>query len=109
MLLMNRRALELTGCFNQMAGEPVNDIILAPVRGLNAQVQEALDSHKEANIWKIFELRRVIFETERKILVRGFGLAERNSHDDSRIVIILKEVGLRQEHKLRRRGADLSF
>jgi hypothetical protein len=52
-------------------------------------------------------LKRVIFETERKILVRGFGLAGPNSHDDSRIVIVLEEVGLQQEHKLRRRRADL--
>ena len=41
-----------------------------------------------------FELKRVIFESERKILVRGFGLADRNSHDDSRIVIVLEEVTL---------------
>jgi hypothetical protein len=67
---------------------------LAPVRELIAQIQEALDSRTEANIRELFELKRVIFETERKILVRGFGLAGPNSHDDSRIVIVLEEVGL---------------
>jgi hypothetical protein len=36
---------------------------------------------------------------ERKILVRGFGLANQNSYDDSHIVIVLAEVGRRQEHK----------
>lgn len=60
------------------------------------------DSRKEANIWELCELKRVIFDAGRKILVRGFGLAGRNSHDDSRIVIVLEEVGLRQEHKLSR-------
>ena len=109
LLHMNRRALEPSAHLTQTEIRPVNDILLAPVRGLNAQIQEALDSHKEANIWKLFELKRVIFETERKILVRGFGLAERNSHDDSRIVIILKEVGLRQEHELRRRRRGSSL
>jgi hypothetical protein len=98
LLHMNRRALELTGHLNQTEIGPVNDILLAPVRELSAQIQEALDSHKEANIWKLFELKRVIFEAGRKILVRGFGLADRNSHDDSRIVIVLEEVGLQQEH-----------
>jgi hypothetical protein len=107
LLHMNRRALELTGHFNQTAVGPVTGTRLAPVRELIAQIQEALDSRTEANIRELFELKRVIFETERKILVRGFGLAGPNSHDDSRIVIVLEEVGLQQEHKLRRRRADL--
>ncbi len=109
LLHMNRRALELTGYFNQTEVGPVNDILLVPARELSAQIQEALDSHKEANIWELFELKRAIFEAGRKILVRGFGLAGRNSHDDSRIVIILEEVGLRQKHELRRlwRGSSI--
>jgi hypothetical protein len=98
LLHMNRRALELTGHFNQTAVGPVNDILLAPVRELSAQIQEAVDSRKEANIRELFELKRVIFEAGHKILVRGFGLAGRNSYDDSRIVIVLEEVGLQQEH-----------
>jgi hypothetical protein len=99
LLHMNRRALELTGHPNQAEIGPVNDIRLVPVRDLSAQIQDALDSRKEANIWELFELKRVIFEAGRKILVRGFGLADRNSHDDSRIVITLEEVSLRGEHK----------
>ena len=99
LLHINSRALELTGHINQVEIGPVHDIRSAPVRELSAQIQETLDHRREANIWEIFELKRVIFETERKILVRGFGLADRNSHDDSRIVIILEEVGHRQEHK----------
>ncbi|MEP6958731.1 MAG: hypothetical protein ABI980_08365, partial [Nitrospirota bacterium] len=48
---MNRRALELTGHLNHTEVGPVNAIRLAPVRELSAQIQEALDSRKEANIW----------------------------------------------------------
>jgi len=44
-------------------------------------------------------LKRVIFEPGRKILVRGFGVAGRNSQADSRIVIVLEESGHLQEHK----------
>ncbi len=33
------------------------------------------------------------------MLVRGFGLADRNLPDDSRIVILLEEIGHRQAHK----------
>jgi hypothetical protein len=95
---MNRRALELTGRFNQTAVGPVTDIRLAPVRELSAQIQEALDSRKEADIREFFELKRVLFEAGRKILIHGLGIPDRDSRDDSRIVIILEEVGLRQEH-----------
>jgi hypothetical protein len=99
LLHINSLALELTGHLNQAEIKSVHDIRSAPVRELSAQIQETLDYRREANIWEIFELKRVIFETERKILVRGFGLADRNSHDASRVVIVLEEVGRRQEHK----------
>ena len=82
LLHMNRRALKLAGHLNQTEIGPVNDTRLAPVRDLSAQIQEALDSRKEADIWELFELKRVIFDAGRKILVRRFGLAGRNSHDD---------------------------
>ncbi len=94
MLQMNRQALELTGRFNQTAVGPVTDTLLAPVRELSAQIQETLDHRKEADIRELFELKRVISDAGRKVLVRGFGLAGWNSHDDSRIVIHLEDVGL---------------
>ena len=99
LLHMNSRALELTGHLNQDEIELVRDLRSAPVSELGAQIQETLDHRREINIWEIFELKRVIFETERKILVRGFGLADRNSYDHSRIVIVLEEVTRLQEHK----------
>lgn len=95
LLHINSLALELTGHLNQAEIKSVHDIRSAPVRELSAQIQETLDYRREANIWGIFELKRIIFETERKILVRGFGLADRNSHDASRVVIVLEEVGRR--------------
>jgi PAS domain-containing protein len=99
LLYMNSRALELTGHLNQAEIGPGHNIRSAPVRELIAQIQETLNYRREADIWEIFELKRVIVETERRIMVRGFGLADRNSHDDSRIVIVLEEVGYRQKHK----------
>ncbi|RPH81704.1 MAG: hypothetical protein EHM80_01500 [Nitrospiraceae bacterium] len=96
---MNSRALELTGQLNQEEIGPIHDLRSVPVCELSAQIQETLDHRREVNIWEIFELKRVIFETERKILIRGFGLADRNSYDDSRIVIVLEEVGRQQKNK----------
>ena len=100
LLHMNKRALELTGHLNQDEIGLAHDLRSAPVRELSAQIQEKLDHRRDVNIWEIFELKRVIFEPERKILIRGFGLADRNSYDDSRIVIVLEEVGRQQEHKV---------
>ena len=79
LLHMNRLALEQMSRFNQTEIGPVNDILLAPVRELSAQIQEALDHRNEANSRGLFELKRVIFDAGRKILVRGFGLAERTT------------------------------
>ena len=107
LLHMNRRALELTGLLDQAEIGPNNDVRLAPVRELLAHIQETLDHRKEANIWDLFELKRLIFEAGRKILVRGIGMADRNSYDGSRIVIVLEEVGLRQKRKAQQEPAQV--
>lgn len=69
----------------------------APLRELRNAIQTGLDLRRAANIWEPFELKRVLFEGKRRILVRGLGLADRSSHDDSRIVIVLEELGLQQK------------
>lgn len=102
LLHMNSRALELTGQLHHAEIGPDNKICSAPVRELGAQIQETLDHRRAANIWECFELKRVIVEAGRKILVRGFGLADRNSFEDSRIVIVLEEMSHQQEHKTQR-------
>jgi hypothetical protein len=99
LLHLNSRAGELIGHLNPAEIGPVHDTHSAPVRELSAQIQEMMGNRREANIWEVFELKRVIIVTGREILVRGFGLVDRNSYDDSRIVIVLDEVGCRQEHK----------
>ncbi len=93
LLHMNRRASDLIGHLNQAGIVPDNDVRSVSVRELLAQIQETLAHRKTANIWDAFELKRVIFEVGRKILVRGFGLANQDSYNDSRIVIVLEEVG----------------
>ncbi len=107
LLHINRRALELMGHLNQTEIGPVSDIPLAPVHELRIQVQETLDHRKEANVWESFELKRVIFEAGRKILVRGFGIADRHSYDNSRIVMVLEDIGVRHEHKAQQEPAQV--
>lgn len=103
LLHANRRALELTGHLDQAETGTVCEIHSAPVRELRNAVQAGLDHRRTANIWKPFKLKRVLFEGKRKLLACGFGLADRSSHDNSRIVIIMDELGLRQERSQLRR------
>ena len=105
LLHMSRRALDLIGDLNQAGIVPDHDVRSVSVRELLAQIQETLDHRKAANIWDAFELKRVIFEAGCKILVQGFGLANQDSYNDSRIVIVLEEVGRRQEHKAQQASA----
>ena len=98
-LHMNRRASELTGHLGKAETAPATMTLSRLVSEHCIQMQDILESRKAANIWEPFQLKHVVFEAGRRILVRGFGLADRNSFDDSRIIILLEEAGLRQEHK----------
>ena len=94
---MNRRALELTGPLDQaeITG-PANTMLSRQVSELRVQIQDTLDNRRKGDISGPFELKRDIVESGRRILLRGFGLANRSSQDNSRIVIVLEEIGLRQ-------------
>lgn len=99
LLHMNSRALELLGQLNQAEIRLDHYIRSTQVAELSGRIQKTLDYRRKANMWEIFQLNRAIFEVERKILVRGFGLANRNFYDDSHIVIVVEEVGPLREHE----------
>jgi hypothetical protein len=99
LLHTNRRALELMGHFDETEIGPATDIPLASVQELRIVIQKTLDQRKEANISESFELESATFDVGRKVLIRGFGIANRNSHDDSRIVFVLDSVGHQEDHK----------
>jgi hypothetical protein len=93
---MNRRALELTGDLDQAETGPATMKLSRLVSELRVQIQDTLDHRRQADIWELFELKRDMVEAGRKILLRGFGIADRSSQDNSRIVIVLEEIGFRQ-------------
>jgi hypothetical protein len=95
LLHVPRRAKGLTGHPAPTEIGAAGESDSAPVHELRHAVQAALDQRRAANIWEPFELKRVLFEANRMILVRGLGLADRSAHDDSRIVIVLEELGPR--------------
>lgn len=98
LLHVDPQALELITHPDQPQSEPNSQIHVMPVYELLHAVQAALDHRRAASIWEPFELKRVIFERRRKLVVRGLGVIDRDSHDDSRIVIVVEEIRLRQEH-----------
>ena len=97
LLHMNRRALDMAGHFDQAETGPGTMTLSRLVSELRVQLQDALDSRTEADIWELFELKRVMVEAGRTVLLRGFGLPNRKSSDHSRVIIILEEVNLQQE------------
>jgi hypothetical protein len=97
LLHMNRRALDMAGHFDQAETGPATMTLSRLVSELRVQIQDALDSRIEADIWELFELKRVMVEAGRTVLLRGFGLPNRNSSDYSRVIMILEEVSLQQE------------
>ena len=96
LLHINRRALELIGLLDPAEIGTDCEIDSAPVRELRNAIQVALDQRRAAHIWEPFELKRVLFEARRSILVRGLGLTDRSPDDDSRIVMMLEELSPRQ-------------
>lgn len=90
---VNRRVLELIGNIGQAVTESGLIVLPTPLLELREQIQESLDERLEANIWEPFEMSRVVSESGRRLLFRGFGHPNRAVIRDSRIVIVLEEIG----------------
>jgi hypothetical protein len=97
LLHVNRRAMELTDQSEKGAAAPIRCVLSRPVLEVCAEVHEALDRYVEAGIWVPLEVRKIVSSPERWILLRGFGLLDRNAIDHSRIVIVLDEVGFAEK------------
>lgn len=91
LLHINSQASEMTGVLDRVETESVGMPLARAVNEIRIQVQDVLDSRRDANVGNLFELKRVISEAGRKILVRGFGVASQSSHGDSRVIVVLEE------------------
>jgi hypothetical protein len=90
---VNRRALELIRNIGQAMTESGLIVLPTPLLELRDQIQESLDARLEANIWEPFEMSRVVSECGRRLLLRGFGHPNGAASRDSRIIIVLEEIG----------------
>ncbi len=92
-LYVNRRAWELAGRLGQVELWNSTDHALLPVLGeVCAIVRTALEARAESGQADQFEYLRVIGEFGRCVRIHGFGLPNRLSFSQSRIVIVLYEL-----------------
>jgi hypothetical protein len=90
---VNLRALESIRNIGQAMTESGLIVLPTPLLELRDQIQEGLNDRVDANVWEPFEMSRVMSESGRKLLFHGFGHPNRAAIRDSRIVIVLEEIG----------------
>jgi hypothetical protein len=99
LLHANRRALELTDQSEKGVTAPIRLVLSRSVLEVCAEVQQALDSYVAAGVWVPLEVSKLVSGPARSLLLRGFGLLDRNAIDHSRIVIVLDEVGFGEKNR----------
>lgn len=106
LLHMSRRAMELTGHFDQTDIGPGTYIPLESIQDFLGMIQQTLDQRKEADMWGSFESNGTIFDVAHKLLISGFGIANQDPYDHSRIVIVLDEIGSHNKDRPRQTPAS---
>jgi DNA-binding CsgD family transcriptional regulator len=95
---MNRQAAELCREVAQdPAGQSPSGDLPAPIQDLGNDIRSMLQVRTEAKDWEQLQIRRLVGDTRHAVLLRGFGLPDRGGFDHARIIIIMEEVGRRQE------------
>ncbi len=97
-LHMNRQAVELCREIAPgAAGRPHVGGLPAPVQEFGADIRNMLHARTEAKDWEQLQARRLLGDARRAVLLRGIGLPDQTGLAYARIVIIMEEVGRRQE------------
>ena len=99
LLHVNSRGLEMRCLLDRVDIESAGMALANSVNEIRIRLQGIMESRGRTSIGELVESKRVIVEDGREILVRGFGLASRQSHGDFRIVIVLEEENVRQDHQ----------
>lgn len=102
LLHMNRQASELCKKINQAeqtteSPRQAYGVLPTALTELSSEIVKALTVRTEAKDWEQFEVKRLAGATEQPILLRGFGLPDRNGLTSARLVITMEEVGRRQQ------------
>ena len=102
LLHMNRQAADLSRKINiaekgSQEGKVASGVLPTALTELCGEIVKALHVRTEAKDWEQFEVKSLSGDPERPILLRGFGLPDRNGIEHSRIVVTLEEVGRRKK------------
>lgn len=96
MLYRDRRSWELCGLINRHHNSKSATGVLPPaVADLAAEIMKALKDGTTKDHENI-RIKRLIGDVNHPVLLCGLGLADQNGNHDSRILIIMEEIGRRQ-------------
>ncbi len=67
------------------------------IRQIGAEIFCTLRERNQAKDWERFEIKHVLSASNQQVLVRGFGVPDRNGRGYSRAVLLLEAMGRRKE------------
>ncbi len=67
------------------------------IRQIGAEIFATLRERSHAKDWERFEIKRVLSTANQRVLIRGFGVPDRNGREYSRVVLLLEAIGRRKE------------
>jgi DNA-binding CsgD family transcriptional regulator len=102
LLHINRQATELSKLINMTEkggspGKAAHGVLPSALTELCTELLHALQVRTEAKDWEQFELKRIAGNPNQPVLLRGFGLPDRNGLQHARLVVTLEELGRRQQ------------
>jgi DNA-binding CsgD family transcriptional regulator len=97
MLYRDHRSWELCGQINRYHnGKAVNGVLPSEVADLCAEIMKGLKERAAAKDWEHFRIKRAIGDPNQPVLLCGVGLPDPHNIQDSRILVIMEEIGRRQ-------------
>ena len=102
LLHMNRQAAELSKLINMTenggtSAKAAHGVLPSALTELCAELIKALQVRTEAKDWEQFEVKRIAGNPNQPVLLRGFGLPDREGVQHARLVVTLEELGRRQQ------------
>ena len=102
LLHMNRQAAELSKLINMTENggtsvKTAHGVLPSALTELCAELIKALQVRTEAKDWEQFEVKRIAGNPNQPVLLRGFGLPDREGVQHARLVVTLEELGRRQQ------------
>jgi DNA-binding CsgD family transcriptional regulator len=100
LLYRDQRSSELCSQINRhQNGKAANGVLPTAVADICAEIMKALKQRSDAHNWEHFRIKRLIGGPSRPVLLCGLGVPDRNGIHDSRILLIMEEIG-RREHNI---------